>query len=231
MNSVLSLEESSKIRFEDLKLSLMDIYASLGGRQYAPTPEISKLVDAFISSIAGICKPEYGMKVCKFEKLDSHGFEIEDVAFNPGPVIAPILSEGEYLCVFVATCGREFQDWMEAQAKSGDIVKEFVSNCIGSELAESVARYVLEKLKSSCRNYGLNAGNSYSPGYCGWHVAEQKKVFHLLHGLSCGVTLSDSCLMMPIKSITGMIPVGRNIVKKNYSCEICPRKDCYKKIR
>lgn len=225
------IEDSSKIRFEDLKLSLENIYMGLGGRQYSPAPEISGLVDDFISSIAGVCEPEYGMRVCEFRKVDSCGLEIEDVSFAPGPVIAPILSEGEYVCVFIATCGKGFQAWMEDQAKSGDIVKEFVSNCIGSELAESVAGYVMEKLEVLCGNYGLNAGNSYSPGYCGWHVTEQRKVFHLLQVCRCGVTLSDSCLMMPIKSVTGMIPVGRNIVKKNYSCAICPRKDCYKKAR
>ena len=48
----------------------------------------------------------------------------------------------------------------------------------------------------------------FSPGYCGWHVSGQKKLFRLLGPESIGLTLSESCLMHPLKSISGVLVSG-----------------------
>ena len=50
----------------------------------------------------------------------------------------------------------------------------------------------------------------------------------LLPPAPCGITLTDSSLMLPIKSISGVIAVGTRIEKKPYGCAICGKKDCYK---
>ncbi|MDR2914435.1 MAG: hypothetical protein LBV74_06355, partial [Tannerella sp.] len=73
--------------------------------------------------------------------------------------------------------------------------------------------------------------NRYSPGYCNWSLQEQQKLFHLLGDKPVNVTLSSSCLMQPIKSVSGIIGVGRNVKEKAYGCTVCNNKDCiYRKI-
>jgi len=48
----------------------------------------------------------------------------------------------------------------------------------------------------------------FSPGYCGWHMSGQKRLFEFLHPEEIGITLLDSFLMKPLKSISGVIVVG-----------------------
>jgi hypothetical protein len=48
----------------------------------------------------------------------------------------------------------------------------------------------------------------FSPGYCGWHVSGQKKLFAALEPEEIGITLTPSCLMKPLKSISGVIIAG-----------------------
>jgi hypothetical protein len=48
----------------------------------------------------------------------------------------------------------------------------------------------------------------YSPGYCGWTVRGQKNLFERLGPEQMGVTLNDSCLMTPIKSVSGVLVAG-----------------------
>jgi hypothetical protein len=48
----------------------------------------------------------------------------------------------------------------------------------------------------------------FSPGYCGWHVTGQKKLFAALHPEEIDITLTPSCLMKPLKSISGVIIAG-----------------------
>jgi hypothetical protein len=63
-------------------------------------------------------------------------------------------------------------------------------------------------------------------------VEEQKKLFSFLPKEFCGVSLTDSALMIPIKSISGIIGVGKNVEYKQYFCDTCGRKDCtYKAFR
>jgi hypothetical protein len=48
----------------------------------------------------------------------------------------------------------------------------------------------------------------YSPGYCGWHISGQKKLFAYLHPERIGITLNNSYLMTPLKSVTGVLVAG-----------------------
>ena len=43
----------------------------------------------------------------------------------------------------------------------------------------------------------------YSPGYCGWPTRGQRPLFDALRPEEIGVTLNDSCLMSPIKTVSG----------------------------
>ena len=48
----------------------------------------------------------------------------------------------------------------------------------------------------------------YSPGYCGWHITAQRKLFAALQPAAIGVSLNASCLMEPLKSVSGVILAG-----------------------
>ncbi|RPI00292.1 MAG: hypothetical protein EHM64_17280, partial [Ignavibacteriae bacterium] len=59
-----------------------------------------------------------------------------------------------------------------------------------------------------------------------------KKLFSFLPKRFCGVALTESALMIPIKSISGIIGVGEHVNYKPYFCDECGRKDCtYKAFR
>ncbi len=62
---------------------------------------------------------------------------------------------------------------------------------------------------------------SYSPGYCGWRLTGQKKLFRHLQPEKIGITLNDSCLMTPLKSVSGVLAAGRkeiHLFETNYTC-------------
>jgi hypothetical protein len=89
-----------------------------------------------------------------------------------------------------------------------------------------VANQIHQHIKNIAGVSGMKITNRYSPGYCSWNVSEQKKLFSLLPEGCCGITLSASSLMSPIKSISGIIGMGRSVEFKEYVCEICSMKDC-----
>ena len=84
-------------------------------------------------------------------------------------------------------------------------------------------------MRQAALREGLRISNSYSPGYCGWNVAEQHRLFALLPERPCGIELGRSALMKPEKSVSGIIALGREVEKRPYGCAICNRRNCYKR--
>jgi len=106
----------------------------------------------------------------------------------------------------------------------------------GTELAAQVVEnrhkeYLIESDKSNSRNAVLR----FSPGYCGWHISAQKKLFSALHPLDIGITLNDSYLMQPLKSISGVIISGKKEIfyfDDTFSfCRDCDEHTCRERIQ
>jgi hypothetical protein len=48
----------------------------------------------------------------------------------------------------------------------------------------------------------------FSPGYCGWHISAQQKLFKTLEPGAIGISLSETFLMEPLKSVSGVFVVA-----------------------
>jgi len=110
--------------------------------------------------------------------------------------------------------------------KDGDLLRGYVYDVIGSEVVENAADRMQEELRLTVAGEGLNITNRFSPGYCGWDVAEQHKLFSFFPENYCGITLTESALMNPVKSVSGLIGIGREVRYAPYQCHLCEDKNC-----
>jgi len=80
---------------------------------------------------------------------------------------------------------------------------------LGAEMAaQALERFYAGYLKKSGRFNSTVGVMQFSPGYCGWHMSGQKKLFQHLRPDEVGITLRESFLMQPLKSISGVIVAG-----------------------
>jgi hypothetical protein len=87
-------------------------------------------------------------------------------------------------------------------------------------------------LKEEMERNSLNITNRYSPGYCGWKVAEQQKLFKMFPADFCNISLTESMMMDPVKSISGIIGVGKDVIYNPYTCNLCNSSNClYKNLK
>jgi hypothetical protein len=199
-------------------------------RSMGCTPETAK---PFLKEEIGRLTPEARtrMKVIGgyrwIEELQIGPEEVtcSDVRFECGPRIAAQLKGSTGLALFAVTLGAEYDSW------SKDIFREdgmsgYVADTIGSVAAESAVDWLHEKIRERATEQDLGCTNRYSPGYCGWEVMEQHKLFSLLPPGFCGILLSASALMAPAKSISGMIGFGPEAERHDYPCKACPREEC-----
>jgi len=218
------------IPFDPRGLDMGEIYRGLGYGAAEPPQDVKDMVDEMIARIAEVCRPAYGYLVAASVGVERIGITANGTRFITGSIIAECLQQAEQLVIFVATAGVEYDRWLRDVHRTGDVWNMFLADAIGSEVAEAAARAAADDIKSLAAGRGMWASNSYSPGYCGWSVKEQQKLFAMLEPAPCGITLTESSLMVPIKSISGFIALGAKVEKMPYGCEICNRADCYKKI-
>lgn len=111
-------------------------------------------------------------------------------------------------------------------------MKGYIYDVVGSEIVEAAADLMQNDLQKAMISSGRKITNRYSPGYCGWDVAEQHKLFQLVPDNFCGIRLTESALMDPVKSVSGIIGIGENVKMNPYTCRLCDLKDCiYRKNR
>jgi cobalamin-dependent methionine synthase I len=109
---------------------------------------------------------------------------------------------------------------------SGEYLAGIAADLVASLIAESVARLLHSSISELADREGTRTTNRYSPGYCSWSVGEQQKLFKQFPEGFCGITLSPSSLMAPIKSVSGIIGLGNHVSYREYDCDACQVKHC-----
>ncbi len=146
--------------------------------------------------------------------------------FNMGSTLNKMLRNSECYAIFIATAGPGPENLARDFLKQRSYLEGYLCDLIASQLAEGVAQWVHDAIRLYADSQGLNITNRYSPGYCSWDVAEQHMLFDLFGEDTCGIKLSDSALMSPIKSVSGVVGLGSKVKFLDYTCELCNMKDC-----
>lgn len=212
----------------DIRREEIATYLGMGEAETLP-PFLLETVEKQLEEIAELQDFCFGA-VPVSGSIDSPSvIRLSGILFAPGRIITHCLKGSESFILLLATIGEAMDGWLHEKRREGDIVESFVADALGSVVVEAIASYALTHLEQAAALSGNKITNSYSPGYCGWDVSEQQQLFTLLPPSFCGVRLTDSSLMLPVKSVSAVIGVGRNLTRKPYGCAICQKTDCFKR--
>jgi hypothetical protein len=214
--------------FDDLKLTVSQIEKVLGYSDERSEVHFSDLIGKALKEASEVCtiKAEYRV----FNDIILNDFDktvsVNEITFDIKKIVFGQLKKSESAAIFLCTAGEEIGKMSRRAMKSGDLLEGYIYDVVGSEIAEAAADIMQTRLEKSMASAGLKITNRFSPGYCGWNVSEQHKLFQLLPGTYCGIRLTDSALMDPEKSISGIIGIGEKVRHLPYTCTLCDMKDC-----
>jgi hypothetical protein len=228
--------ESGTFQFEfrDLNLSVSQIENVMGYKEGEDSGLVTGLIGEVFENVAEICRIRAQYKV--FDNISFDGekkrLAIGDLLFEIKGIVYNQIRFSDSVALFMCTAGDEIGQRSSRSMKEGDFLRGYAYDIIGSEIAEAAADLIQADLEKISLLTGRKITNRYSPGYCGWDVAEQKKLFTLLSGVFCGIRLTESALMDPVKSVSGIIGIGANVRFNPYTCEMCNMKNCtFSRIR
>jgi hypothetical protein len=201
------------IPFELDLVSLMKKLRLKQGESYAD--KLKRLA----SDAQAMAKPKALYRVAFIEAKGDDYVVIDGVKLT-SRVLRVNLEQAHRVFPFVATCGMELEDW---SSSIDDMLYRYWADTIKEMALRSAIQAMGEHL---VENYQPGRTSSMSPGSLGdWPIREQRTLFAILRNPkdAIGVQLTDSLLMTPVKSVSGIrFPTDVNFE----SCQLCPRQDC-----
>jgi hypothetical protein len=216
------------LNFSDLKIESTTVENYIGfipGSSPDPFPEI---IAELLAKAEEKIKPTGGYVVFDDFHTDraSRSVTVNDVEFFTNNIVTRHLEKCTSAALFACTAGNEVIRWAATYNQQGNSIHAYIIDSIGSIAVESAMDIIQQQLKTEMQGKGMGITNRYSPGYCNWDTSEQEKLFGLLPTGFCGISLNESMLMKPIKSISGIIGIGKESAYKKYTCYYCKDTHC-----
>ncbi|MQY76120.1 MAG: vitamin B12 dependent methionine synthase [Spirochaeta sp.] len=198
--------------------SFQDFSKKIGLEKYASMEES---IYRLFSEAVQLLKPKAIYKTCFIDEIVDDSLTINGVVFS-SRTLSKNLETVERVFCFVATCGTELQGF---SIDTGDFMEQFLLD----ELKEMGLRTAVDFLsKHISETYKVSKIATMNPGSADahvWPIQQQKQLFSLLGDVqgAVGVTLTESCLMVPNKTVSGLFfPTEIDFDM----CQVCTRELC-----
>ena len=163
----------------------------------------------------------------------------QEIASSPpckiiGKKIGEHLARCDKVVLLSATVGEEIEEAVTRRFREGEYASSLLLDAAATTAVEQLADAMEKAIapKAAAKGYAMRW--RFSPGYGDWPLEQQPDILRLSGGEKIGVSLSESLMLIPRKSITAVIGLyQKDSVMEDSTdrrttrgCESCNRKDC-----
>jgi hypothetical protein len=186
-----------------------------------------ELMDKLLADFPRLMRPRAVYRIDEVAALEARRIVLKSGTVFDG-ALGAFLKHSTLLVTYVVTIGSALERLARGWLRSGRVMQGTIADAIASEAVEAVGQRLYDELRTWAHARGLELTPPYSPGYCGMTVRQQIPLFASLPAARINVRLTPSCLMLPIKSVSGLIGIGPadRIAVGGTPCEACDHPDC-----
>ena len=188
-------------------------------------PQLAELAEKALADGMKMIRPQVLVERLAVKSLEHQKLNLEGGASLSGEFLAQHLAPAEELVVVVCTIGREIE------ARTGDVMGDDVLYGlalygVGSAAVEALANAACRQVEIEAAGRGLETTIPLSPGMIGWPVEEgQAQIFKLVDASHIGIELFPGGMMQPLKSLSMVIGLGREIGAQGRTCDYCAMRE------
>lgn len=188
---------------------------------------LNNIIDSCIYFTKQVTNPRYTYKICSIDKkktkengnivyLKNEGVEFESKD------IYDLLIDCDECILMSATLGIEIEREIRKLTYT-ELTKGVIVDACATTAIEEVCDIIQDNIAKGLVNKRKNITMRYSPGYGDLSIEKNKDILNILNSHNrIGLTVSDSGIMIPRKSVVAIIGVSNKEIKKvKKSCEIC----------
>ncbi len=203
----------------EISIDPEEVAVYLGYYSTEITEDIKKLIDECINEFLSVasfnaCYATVPVRIDGEADLGFFKTECSSLKKN--------LSGCDYAHIFAATTGIEAHRYLERCSVISPL-KGIAADCVGSAAIEAFC----DKINSSFENCECLRPR-FSPGYGDLPLECQKDIIEFLQTKkNIGMSLTESLMMVPVKSVTAIIGIGKDKNKcTGPGCMICKATNC-----
>lgn len=187
-----------------------DIFRYMGIPSNQADSKTKSIVSAILEELKKASVPRHIIK------------EAENVSAFESESLSSHIKDCEKIYILAATLGTGVDTVIRKYLKT-DIFK--------ASAAQAAATYLIEKycdeITASLKPDGLYPKPRFSPGYGDFSLKHQGMILELLDaGKRLGITLTESSMMIPTKTVTAIIGFSQTENCVSNKCRLCKKEEC-----
>ena len=180
------------------------------------SPYMQKRIGELVDIINNVAKPKALYTENSIDYCTEDQVSIDGYVFN-SRVLGKTLKDLDTCYPYLVTAGVELEN-VELPETQSRMMLDLIKNIVVGNAYDYAKELIAER-------HNVPYITEMSPGHLDdWQLTEQKTLFNLLgEAGKIGVRLTDSCMMLPIKTVSGILFSSESGFK---SCQVCTQARC-----
>ena len=140
-----------------------------------------------------------------------------------------LLKGTSYLAFGLSTIGKNLEEKVVELFAQNEYPKAMALDAVGTVASKFLSNYVKSLICQEAKEQNFQTTKYFSPGSGDWNISQQKNIFQIIPAGKIGVKLTESYMMIPKKSLSWVIGMGKEIIipsKGDDSCKNCLAENC-----
>lgn len=206
-----------------ISLTAADVLKGQGIDPSRASGRLHETAETVISEAYALLKPTAIYTMIRVTNFEHQAVTIDGGCFE-GSLVARSMAGADLLYLAICTIGADLENRVD-QLMNIDPVTAVALDGAGIASLRKVSNAVEEIISSEVCELDLCLGMRIQPGQEGWSIEQQREVFKILPAERIGVRLTESCLMLPRKSVSFAVPIGKALSDGMTPCDYCSKKN------
>lgn len=205
----------------DLAIDKNEVLRYLGYGSKEADKITDGIIDECLEEMLEIARTNFVYNIYEIKK-EEENIHFQNSKFKiEGRDIYKHLQDSQKCAIMAVTLGNEVDKRIRYYSKV-DLTKSLIFDACATAGIEALCDRVESVIRKIAINNGCNATSRYSPGYGDLSIEIQPKILNLLDTQKhIGLTVTDSYILIPRKSVTALIGIGEDVKVEKHSCKAC----------
>ncbi len=212
----------------DLRLDVDVVLRSQGADPAAirkRSPSLVESAERALEEGNPLLQPRVTARRLLIEDLLHERLNLEGDGRLSGELLAEHMGGAQEAVIVLCTVG-EALERRAADVSKEDAVYGLALDGVGSAGVEALANAACALFEEEATKEDCQVTIPLSPGMVGWPVEQgQPQIFDLLDASEIGVRLTESMMMLPRKSLTFVLGLGKELMAGGRTCDYCSLKE------
>ncbi|WP_166512448.1 vitamin B12 dependent-methionine synthase activation domain-containing protein [Desulfallas thermosapovorans] len=207
-------------------VTVEDLFQAQGAdyRKRPPRPATVSLYRRMLAEAALLARPVIIWREVGILGAGERELFLEQGQKLTSSLLVAVAGKAERLIIFAMTLGSALDQREHFYSQSGKTLEAYALDAAGTALIVKSSLTALTKIKEHYRDTGLKISFPMGPGHSYWSsLADMQSIFQLLPAEKIGLSLTESNLMLPRKSMAMVMGAGKNLPRfqDKTHCDFC----------